>query len=302
MSLILRALAALGLTLGLSGFVFTPPISVTKVVAAYVGPGDKVASASMWWGLRGYNAAFSGTVGQICDAATGLVCANMTWSGGVLTLPLIGGIACNNSGAICVVSSLADQTGNGFTINQTTNAARPTLVVAGAANGCPTTAFPCMAFVRGNTQCLQAGSAYTQSQPFSFEWVGVRTGTTASAQFAIGFAALISAGWAGANTARVAAGSALNLTSVTDSSWHAGQAVANSTSGNINVDGASGTGNTGSSGTSTTPAFGGQPGNCNNTASNMLDGKLVEGGVWPIAFSAGNISDLNSNAHSYWGF
>lgn len=279
-------------------FLFTPISGVIKAAAAYSGPGDQVSGASAWWGLRGYKSTFSGTVGNICDAATGLTCANMTWSAGVLTIPTIGGNACDNASHQCVVNSLADQTGNGFTIIQATNSARPTLIAAGAANGCPSTSLPCMGFVRASTQVLISPNLYTQSQPISIEIVGDRTGSTTLVNIGTAYGSSGSVGWSNAiNTERAAAGAVLTA-SCADSSWHVIQDVLNGASSTLTCDSTSTNGSAGSNSASGVSfGVGGTGG-----SANTLDGKLTEAGLWPIAFSAGNISALNSNAHSYWGF
>lgn len=266
---------------------------------AYSGPGDKVSGASMWWGLRGYNAAFSGTVATICDGATGLVCVSATWSGGVLTIPLVGGVACNNTVAICDVSSLVDQTGNGFTLSQATNSKRPTLVVPGAANGCPTTAFPCMTFLNTSAQVLVTASGPTLTpQPFSGAFVGIRTGNTAAPNTAMGTGPTLVMGWnSTANLLRITAGTPQTIAG-NDNSWHAAQGIWSNSVGSLSADGSTTTANNGPNVANAVAwAMG-----CSSTSAVCLAGNLVEAGVWPIAFSAQNISDLNSNAHTYWGF
>jgi hypothetical protein len=279
---------------------FTPPIGVVKVAAAYSGPGDQVSGASAWWGLRGYNAAFSGTVANICDAATGATCGNATWAAGVLTLPTIGGSPCDNASNKCVINTLNDQTGNGFGLSQSTNSQRPTLVVAGAGNGCTTTSLPCLSFVKANSQCLFGSSTYTRAQPFSAAFVGNRTGTVGSAQVAISMSnANLFIGWSnGANTLEITAGTGRFL-SANDNVWHAVQGVFSNSVGSLSADGTTSTANNGSNTSSSNIDVGTRS---SGACLSNLDGLFAEGGVWPLAFSGTNISNLNSNAHSYWGF
>lgn len=291
-------------------------VSVGGAPAAYQGPGDIVASAAMWWGLRGYTAAFSGAVANICDAATGLVCADVTFATvagvGTLTMPLIGGLACNNVTNICQIKTLYDQSGalacagsTACDVTQATAALRPTLVVAGAANGCPSTTMPCVSFVAASTTCLASATPYTRVLPISAAFVGIRTGNTSAINAAIGtggnFALPILVGWSSsADTGRITAGSLQTIGSFTDSTWHAVQSIWSNTVGAFSFDGSTTAGNNGTNAPSGhTPVFGG---NTSASCANPLEGKLTEGGMWPLAFSAQNISDLNANAHSYWGF
>jgi len=275
---------------------------------AYTGPGDVISGAAAFWGLRGYTAAFSGAVANICDAATGATCADATWAAGVLTLPTIGGSPCDNSVNICQVKTLYDQSGalacagsTACDLTQATAALRPTLVVAGAANGCPATSFPCMAFVRASTQCLLKATSYTRVQPISVIFTGIRTGNTTLAQQVVAAnSAALAIGWTtSADTIRISAGTGVNQASVVDNSWHAVQGIWSSSVGAISADGTTTTTNNGANAfSSSSLVLGAQNTTCTTSA---LDGKLVEAGIWPADITA-SIAALNSNAHSYWGF
>lgn len=283
-------------------------INAAPAPASYTGPGNVVSGAAAFWGLRGYTAAFSGAVANICDVATGAICADATWAAGVLTLPTIGGSPCANSGNVCQVATLYDQSGAlacagpaACTITQATASKRPTLVVPGASNGCPADTMHCMTFVRANSQCLPtAAAAYTQAHPVSAIFTGIRTGNTTSIQGAIGFSSTNYTGWSNsANKLRVFSGAVLDAT-YNDSVWHAAQITWSNTVGSLSADGSTTAGATGTTAPSSNAiGFGSATA---STCINGVEGKLVEAGIWPIAFSAQNISDLNTNAHSYWGF
>ncbi len=279
-------------------------------VASYTGPGDVVASASAFWGLRAYNAAYAtglNKLANICLPADA-VCADATSdANGNLVLP--GSLStCANSVTICTVKTLYDQSGalacaagTNCDVTQATIANRPTLVIPGAANGCPTTAGYCMAFVRASSQCFASANAFTQTQPFSFSFVGNRTGSTTSANIAVGFAVSAeSIGWqVSANVGRMNFGTVFAPTGFNDNAWHAAQIIANGASSAFDFDGTSATGNAGTNAPSAVAILIGAG---VSACASALDGKLTEVGIWPIAFSAGNISGLNSNAHTYWGF
>lgn len=274
-----------------------PPVS-------YTGPGDIVSGADGYWGLRGYNGAFSGAVANICDSATGLVCADVTWAAGALTFPLIGGIACNNVTNLCQVKILYDQSGKNACggpcdITIATAGRRPSLIVAGASNGCPSDAVPCMAFVRAQQQCLAKAGAYTQVQPIGVMFTANRTGNTTLAQPAISIGGL-SLGWSNAaNTARIAAGTTQNVGSVNDATWHAIQGVWSDLVGVFSADGATTSAANGANEPlSSNIILGAGSTTC---ASNAFDGKATEFGIWPSDITA-SIAALNTNQHSYWGF
>lgn len=282
------------------------------VAPAYNGIGDVVSGAKGYWGLRGYNAAYKGNVANICDALTGLVCADVTWNGTSLVVPTIGGLACDNSVNICVVATLYDQSGAldcsaaACDLTQSTNSRRPRFVVPGAANGCPTDAMYCMAFVRANTQCMvNATGLAAAAQPYSGIWTGIRTGNTTVPQPVIapvqGAGGSIQSGWAvTANTIRASGSTTITL-AANDNAWHGVQVIWSNTVGSLSADGATNTANTG---TNTIPgATAVVIGSANaSTCSNGVDGALTEAGVWLGAFTAQNITDLNSNQHTYWGF
>lgn len=272
-------------------------VSIASAPAGYTGPGDAVPSAAMWWGLRGYNTAFTGNVANICDSATGLVCADVTWSGTALVMPTIGGVACNNVGNICKVKILYDQTGNGFHLNNNARAVGtwPTLTLS-----CIGT-FPCMTFTSASSQCLNSTGNFSQAGPTSMEFVGARTANFTTAQRAISLASGIGSrnvGWTTSASTLGGGGGLPSLGSIADSAFHAAQFVLNDAASSSNADGTSASGTvTGTIG-SATAGFGGNQ----ICTAQFIDGQLTEGGVWPVAFSAGNITDLNTNAHSYWGF
>jgi hypothetical protein len=278
---------------------FGPP----RAAPSYSGPGNVVTGAVAWWGLRGYNAAYSGNVAQICDSATGLVCATVTWTAaGGLSVPLIGGIACNNTTAICVIATLYDQSGAGSclgacNLTQATNANRPIFVVPGASNGCTSAASYCMKFATSDVLTNTAG--ISQFQPFTVSAVVERTSvfttendfllTTSSGFVANGFSS-------SANTVVAYAGSTATATA-NDSTPHAIQTIFNGSSTLFYVDGvASPTGNAGGDALSGTIQVG------EGNGGNYLNGILTEVGAWVIGFSSGQQSSMNSNQHTYWGF
>ncbi len=283
----------------------TPPAQP----AGYQGPADLVASPSAFWGLRAVSAAYAAAQGKLINACLPLdaLCTDINSdTSGNLSASMLATLGCNNTTSICTVKTLYDQSGalacaasTVCDVTQATAGNRPTLVLAGAANGCPSTSLPCMAFVLASAQCLVSANSYTQAQPLSIENVSIRTGNTSTAQRVIGFTlAAASLGYGAANLANISFGT-LQTVAATDSAWHALQGIGSNTVGALAVDGATTAANNGINAPAAQIEIGARSTSCVNGA---FDGKMTETGVWPIAFSAGNIADLNSNAHSYWGF
>jgi hypothetical protein len=97
---------------------------------SYTGPGDVVASAAMWWGLRAYSAADRGTaVANVClnDGTTcGDVLSDAT-TGFPPNAPVISGTTCNNSTQLCQIKKVYSKgtAGSGADLPQGTAAERP---------------------------------------------------------------------------------------------------------------------------------------------------------------------------------
>lgn len=281
------------------------------IAAAYTGPGDQVSGASFWFGLRGYNAAFSGAVANICDSTTGLVCADATWSAGVLTIPTAPfvGTPCDNTTHKCVVKTLYDQSGvlscNGLasncTVTQATLANMPVLVMPGASNGCPTTSKPCIDFSAIATAGLQSATQYNIGglpQPNSFSAVFVQA-TTANGDI-MNVGGNINTFFTVTNTPATAIFASTNLTiSTVVGTWYGVQTYTNGGSSLINANNGA-LSNTGNAGSATAEGIV-QVGW--DTFNGPLPGKLVEIGTWQgITFTAPQISALAHNQCTYWAF
>lgn len=259
---------------------------------SYTGPGDIVSGAIGWWGLRGYNAAYSGNVAQVCDTATNLICANITWSAGALVFPTIGGSLCDNSSNICDIATLYDQSGYGNAMTQSNYSLRPTLVVG---------THPYLVF--GNTSVLAVSTGPGSSQPWTISGVSYQSsnlGGDVLGQPNTNYGYAMTSNYSH-NQVRFFAGALANVGSIADGSWHAIQFVANSASSVAYVDGTS------NSISPSTGALGSSGGYAINGGYVDLLGQLggirfCEVGAWPSGFTSGNQSSMNSNQHTYWGF
>lgn len=268
--------------------------------SGYTGPGDIVSGAYLWWGLRGYRSSYSGSAVNVCTP-TDAACADITISNGTLVIP--GALSgCNNSGSICTIRTWYDQSGStncvaaACDITQATEASRSPLIVPGAANGCPTAAMYCA----GPAPAFYVSAANMSStvQPFSFAWAAARVGsfTTQQSIVATLSSALTNAGFQNvANTLFCNSGAVGTKASVADSAFHAVQMVFSGVSSTIAADGSTSTVSCGTNGFGITTL--GTIRGMGLTNSNML-----EFGAWSGAFSAAQISSLNTNTHNYWGF
>lgn len=285
--------------------------------ASYTGPGDVLSGALAFWGLQGYNAAYNGKTANVCLPAD-TTCADVTVQGTTVTVP--GGLStCNNSTTICTVKVLYDQSGalacSGSVVcdaTQNTIANRFTFVVPGASNGCPKSTQYCFA---SNTAVFYATPNFTRAQPIGVAVVVNHTAHAhldwivrpASTNIQIGYDT------SGVSVLRLFAGvSIVNSpppSGLADGSWHALQFVLNGASSSINGDGV-GSGNT-SPGTSGWSAEAINVGG-DNSATFGFEGNIGEIGMWPGLSctltgnncTAGNVFDLNNNAHSVgrWNF
>lgn len=261
---------------------------------AYVGPGD-LDTFSAWWGLRGYATAYAGNAANICTPLDA-VCLDVTIVSGNLNTTTLGTLACNNSTTICTAKTLYDQTGNGNDVTQATSGLRPVYIAPGAANGCTTTAFPCLSLTRASAQRLR-GTITTVTQPYTISGVAKRTGSTTSFNPVIagnGFGLFFTNA---VNNAIIYAGTISGTVGATDNAFHAMNGTFNNASSALMVDGADTTGLTTGLGSFANAISIGDDG----VGTNSLDGRFVEGGILSGGSNAIRLRQ-NNNSRAYWGF
>ena len=241
----------------------------------YTGPGDVVSGAYAWYSCsRGYNAADTANACNVCLPAD-TTCADLTLSAGFVVLP--GSLStCNITTVICTVKTAYDKSGNGRNVTQATEANRPTFRPAMASNGCPTTALPCMLFTAASSQRLITAGGFTISQPVTFSIVSNKA-SASNGQEQFGFAAemfLFTNNAVNRLTIWTGAASTPNVT-VSDTAWHALQAVVNRTSSNIYVDGSANASSAAATGATNRQIFiAGPP-----SVSNYWGGYVAEAGI-----------------------
>lgn len=270
----------------------------------FSGPGDVVASAIQWGGVRAYSAAAAAAqlaainvrntvTNENCDikvATTGGLASTVASCSGVssgITVALF----CTGG---CAVPKIYDQTGNGHTFAQVTAGNQPTFTLSCLNGG----TLPCITFVSASSTTMSSSFGPT-SQPVSFAGVAERTGNfTTTSDIAVtnsggpvGYAFLNAA-----NTFDAYGGLDLTATA-SDSVLHAFQAVLfGITTSYAVVDGTSTPGNAGNNSLNNTMFIGSY-----NATQNFLQGNIEETGIWPVQFSPAQQASMHVNMSAYWG-
>jgi hypothetical protein len=262
--------------------------------AAYAGPGDVVASAKAWWGLRAYSAAVAATgtqksvnIRRASDSTTSDIVILTT---GYLDLATAGTFC---AATTCFVTKFYDQSGNSKDISQATAGNQPQIFLSGG----PAAGYPYVSFTTGSMALSAAANLTPATGVQSHSGVASRAAGTA-------ITVLVRCGGSGnelntkaaANVWQITGGSAGGSVdkAATDNTWHAANTNLNGASSVINVDGSEATGTaTGATGASALGMLG--------AGSNTL--KIVESGCWDnITFTSQNRTDMNTQQHAAWGF
>lgn len=268
-------------------------------VSSYTGPGDIVAGATAWWGLRAYSSAVASSGTQkavnLRNINTSETCDILIATSGGLA-----GTVTNCSGAssgvalsvfcltACAITKAYDQTGNSNDVSQSTAASQLTITLSCV------NSLPCM--VGSGSQLLVTSAfTWTSAQPFSFSTTYKGSGPGRLVSGYNGNCGVLYQ--PGANAIEIFAGNSLNE-ATTDNIWHAGAGVANGASSIISADGAMNSANTAGTNGTCTVGLGimSDPGGGNNFTGNM-----TEGGAWGLtAFSASNIIAICKNEQAYY--
>lgn len=347
------------------------PTAATCVAVGYSGPGDVVASAVAWSGLRAYSAAkcgnkaiqiesvvtlttkdintlqtgdldistaegfggtdavcsgtISGTTLSVtsCSPSTFHVGDQVTGAGinqpaaisavgtcasppGTCTLNLSQTVGSSETITISIglaITKLYDQTGNtncsSAACDYAATGVNPANVPFLMAN-CLNTTKPCGVFFSHNTGSpVTANSMTSLAQPFTISDVSNRL-VASSYNMITGWGGSgVGVGYINGAAQRWLNFSAAPTAAASTGSLHAVQNVINNTSSYITVDSATPT--TVSVGTTGDPInnviYWGQSG----TGNQLVNGILVEIGIWGSAFSTTLQGNMYSNQHTYWG-
>ena len=257
----------------------------------YTGPGDVVSGASIWVGLRGYNAAYSTgsnnaiTIRRASDSTTSNI---KILSTGALDVASASTFCASTT---CFITTFFDQTGNGQTISQATAGNQPQLLFS-----CFSTSLPCGSFLSAK---FMAGTlSGSISQPYTYAAVGyVATGVTPGWIFARNAAWAFGGAGGGANTVSMYAGiTTQNVFGASTTALNAYVGVGNGASTVLGFNNTTGSpGNPGTAALSSAFGFG-----ADNSPSTPWNGYLNEAGIWPSGFTSTQITNMCHNQFAYW--
>ena len=266
-------------------------ISISGSAPSYTGPGDIISGAKIFIGLRAYNAAYatgSNPAADVCDAATGLTCStiNILSSGYFDTATAAASLAC---AVKCIITKFYDQTGNGNDFTSVSSSGILTF-------NCLST-YPCIDTSAGANP--YSGTTLTQASPMTLWAISNRTSGSSYSTLFGATTADTEFGFVNASDAYIYGNpNELDLTGVSNNTWHALLSILNGSSSSINADGTQQTGTLGTSGiTSSANAFLA----FNAGGTQAVFAFTMEFGLWPSAFSAGNITAMNANGHAAYG-
>lgn len=190
------------------------------------------------------------------------------------------------------VTEFYDQTGNGNHLLQATTANQPQLLM-----NCIGT-LPCIAFANANSQFMDV-TIGTQSQPQTVSFVGERAIGLQEGGIIGGDQADASMETADStpNQWDIYAGTGALYFTAMDATYHGANVTFNDGSSVANVDGIE------TSGISTgTNPIGGLMAIGSHFGTRFADIWMGEVGLWPVAFSAGNRTNVCHNQFQYWAF
>ena len=264
----------------------------------FVGAGDVVPGALLYYGLRAYNFATAGArVANVCNASA--TCADVaTTPTGLFNVASAKGspLFCGAAGGQCNVKTLYNQiiattcSGGSCDLTQATAGQRPTLVF-----NCIGT-LPCMIGLNTNSTQITAPGSLSQAPPYTALVFGQRTGNFGSFSSGFGVGTQSNIAWSSANNLTFYAGGGNTGCGAPDNQWHFA---------------------TGDYNTSSLPSgyLGGQPCTATNVATvtltqspsmftdgfgDLLAGDLTEAGLWPLAWTKGQVSSAGLNALGFY--
>ena len=260
--------------------------------APYVGPGDLVPGAFVWWGVRAYNLAYATAAGGSFD----WTCVNGSTFTGTVHVTITGDLNATESGTaesecglqVISVSKIYDQTGNGVNCLQGTSADQPSYFTTGGGS------------VRTYNFTSNVGwctaTSPTTAQPISISLVGGVGPAFGHTTVMIGGVPALS-GAININGQYPTTAACENLTvTYTPAAWNAWQCVGNGASSVFYVESSATPGNAGTTGIGTTISFLGE-----TDGSDSQYQAIDEGGMWAEAFTPTQAALLKTNECTYWG-
>ena len=205
---------------------------------SYTGPGDVVAGATVWWGMRAYSAATRGTnCIRLVRASDSTQQDFVTLADGSLDVASIATFLASTTGKVVTIY---DQSGNGHHATQPTDASRPPFVLAATGTRPAMQGNGAVSLSTGAFTTMRPGPRTTTiPQPYTVSAVVVRTGAFTTAGAWLGATSGMSCYFfSTVNTVTFYAGVGGTNATAADSAWHTIQEIFNGASSEIYVDGA----------------------------------------------------------------
>lgn len=269
----------------------TITVTVTDVVE-YQGPGDIVSGATAWGSsARAYTAAYAASSGALMDivdsSGANQTTINVLTTGFCDTTTLAAWVVAHGTAS---VKKLYDQTGNGNHWTQATVAFMPT-ITENALNSLPGMTSVSASFTILATANITVAQPQSYSTVFKVTTSGAGGFIGPSTFYAIGHAA-------SANTIGMVGGSGgVGGVTANDNAWHGVQSVINGASASLfSSDG----GNVAAF--SATGAYSSVPLRLFRAGGSTFTGIMMEAGMWPIAMSTTNETDIYANQHGANGY
>lgn len=258
--------------------------------SGYTGLGNVVSSWSAWWGLRGYSSSYTGNALRTRRASDSAESDISILLGGALDTNTLYSFC---AGTTCTVTTLYDQTGNGFNLLQATAGSQPSINLSNVGIG----GRPSVSLISGKS--LVSSATWTQAVPISvYATISpiISSGTRLFQSFGSGTTNAIRASLVSGttNSCNISNNSLAVVGSPTfqKNDWITCAGVMNGASSSIFVNGNKTTGTMGVVGAvANTFALG-----------PTLTGNWVEGGWYAGTIADADFTSLNSNARQYWGF
>jgi hypothetical protein len=265
----------------------------------YIGPGNVIASAKTWYGLRAYSSATRGNaLVNACNSTGGtdVGCGDLFSDAttGALVAATIGGITC--PGANCTIKTWYDQTAGGnctgsCNLTQATVINRPSLVASCIGS------LPCARFVAGNSDAMATAGIFAQAQPLTVSTVAFAPSAVAGILWAnTGSFNIQATAWASTTTLRQYAGTIADNAIANNTSFIFASVFDDAGSGsNQYIDAVSHAASVGTNGfTGATLLIGGV-----GLSPSTLD--VFETGLWGSNIGSSSVTNLCHNQFVYWG-
>lgn len=256
----------------------------------YLGPGNLISGATVWYGLRCYTLANAGGNSIRIRRASDNAESDITLTSSCNLDTATASSFCNATS--CFAKTIYDQSGNGINLTQATAGNQPALL------------FNC----QGSLACLNPDGARflsgtlsgSLSQPFTEVSLVERTAAfTTEGDILFNLAATGVISGFSATTGKVFAydstGNISRTATAANSALHVLQFIFNGGSSNIRVNGTDTAIVLGAAAADTAMSLLGRP-----AAVVPMTGFWMESGVWPSAFSTGQMTDMCNNVHLYW--